>query len=283
MPFFLAAMPARTSRTTRLASSVVSPEPSSSGLISTTSIPTISFCIATPLNSGKTSRGVKPPGSALEAAGAKMLADLSGQLFLLGISDESVLDQAEILARHAISLEPNLQHAHWVTGWLHFLRFRAELCIKELEIVLSLNPNHANLLGATAYLLTMVGQWDQAIPLAHKAMRLNPHHHFRFRAKCIILGTNFRKYSALAELPSDALWKFWLMRVTWKIRKILQLPPNEHIFFLKRLMIVDKIALGILYEYVPGRFNLSLEEDYSKSHGKSAYQRVSVQVRSPTI
>jgi len=226
MPFFLAAIPARTSRTTRLASSVVSPEPSSSGLISTTSIPTISFCIATPLNSGKTSRGVKPPGSALEAAGAKMLADLSGQLFLLGISDESVLDQAEILARHAISLEPNLQHAHWVTGWLHFLRFRA---------------------------------------------------------KCIILGTNFRKYSALAELPSDALWKFWLMRVTWKIRKILQLPPNEHIFFLKRLMIVDKIALGILYEYVPGRFNLSLEEDYSKSHGKSAYQRVSVQVRSPTI
>jgi hypothetical protein len=48
-------------------------------------------------------------------------------------------------------------------------------------------------------------------------------------------------------------------------------------------MIVDKIALGILSEYVPGRFNLSLEEDYSKSHGKSAYQRVSVQVRSPTI
>ena len=113
-----------------------------------------------------------------------MLADLSGQLFFLGMRDESVLDQAEILARQAISLEPNHQHAHWVTGWFYFLRFQAESCIKELEIALSLNPNHANLLGATAYLLAMVGQWDQAIPLAQKAMRLNPHHpgwyHFVF-------------------------------------------------------------------------------------------------------
>ena len=53
-----------------------------------------------------------------------MLADLFGQLFFLGMRDESVLDQAEIFARQAISLEPNHQHAHWVTGWFCFPGFR---------------------------------------------------------------------------------------------------------------------------------------------------------------
>ena len=60
-----------------------------------------------------------------------MLADLSGQLFFLGMRDESVLVQAEMLARQAISLDPNHQHARWVAGWFHFLRFQAELCIKQ--------------------------------------------------------------------------------------------------------------------------------------------------------
>jgi len=113
-----------------------------------------------------------------------MLADLYGQQFFLGMRDESVLERIEPLVRQAISLDPNHQHARWVAGWLHFFRLETEPCARELNIVMSLNPNHANLVGATAYLLAMLGQWNQAIPLARKALRLNPHHpgwyHFVF-------------------------------------------------------------------------------------------------------
>lgn len=50
-----------------------------------------------------------------------------------------------------------------------------------------------------------------------------------------------------------------------KIKKILGLFPDEQVFYLKRLMIVDGSPLGILNSHIPGRYKLSLEEDYSKS------------------
>ncbi len=50
-----------------------------------------------------------------------------------------------------------------------------------------------------------------------------------------------------------------------KVKKILKLLPDEKVLFLKRLMLVDKTPLGILYEYIPGRYNLDPNEDYAKS------------------
>jgi GntR family transcriptional regulator len=50
-----------------------------------------------------------------------------------------------------------------------------------------------------------------------------------------------------------------------KIRGILKLREDEKVLYLKRLMIVDKIPLGVLYEYIVGRYNLGLDEDYSQS------------------
>ncbi|MBW2057300.1 MAG: GntR family transcriptional regulator [Deltaproteobacteria bacterium] len=55
------------------------------------------------------------------------------------------------------------------------------------------------------------------------------------------------------------------MKPSPKIKEILGLFPDEQVFYLKRLMIVDGSPLGILYSYLPGRYELSLEEDYSKS------------------
>jgi len=50
-----------------------------------------------------------------------------------------------------------------------------------------------------------------------------------------------------------------------KVRKILGLSPEELVFYLRRLMIVDESPLGILNSYIPARYELSLDEDYSKS------------------
>ena len=45
----------------------------------------------------------------------------------------------------------------------------------------------------------------------------------------------------------------------------LKLPPAESVLSLKRLMVVDGIPLGILHSYIPAKFELNLDEDYTKS------------------
>lgn len=45
----------------------------------------------------------------------------------------------------------------------------------------------------------------------------------------------------------------------------LKLPPDESVLSLKRLMVVDGMPLGILHSYIPAKFELSLDEDYTKS------------------
>lgn len=49
------------------------------------------------------------------------------------------------------------------------------------------------------------------------------------------------------------------------VRTRLKLPPDETVLSLKRLMVVDDMPLGILHSYIPSKFKLSLEEDYTKS------------------
>jgi tetratricopeptide (TPR) repeat protein len=111
-----------------------------------------------------------------------MLADMHAQAFLLGVYDEPKLTQVEKMARQAIPLDDKCQLAHWVMGWVYFLRFQAEPCVRELDIALSLNSNYAIVLFASAYMLAMIGDWDRGISLIKKALHLNPHYsgHSRF-------------------------------------------------------------------------------------------------------
>jgi tetratricopeptide (TPR) repeat protein len=105
-----------------------------------------------------------------------MLAEILAQEFYNVMCDAAVLDRAETLVREALVLDPKHQHARWVAGWLHYLRYDSEPAKKELETAVALNPNHGNLVGGAAVLLGMMGQWERAIPLIHRSMRLNPHY-----------------------------------------------------------------------------------------------------------
>jgi adenylate cyclase len=105
-----------------------------------------------------------------------MLADIHAQAFQLGMSEESSLDKTASLVRRALALNLNHPHAHWVMGYLHFLRGEADACARECEASLVLNPNHANLVGATGWALTMVGKTERGLSLVQKAMHLNPHY-----------------------------------------------------------------------------------------------------------
>ena len=49
------------------------------------------------------------------------------------------------------------------------------------------------------------------------------------------------------------------------IRHRLNLSSNESVFSLKRLMLVNGKPLGILHSYIPAKYKLDLDEDYTKS------------------
>ena len=55
------------------------------------------------------------------------------------------------------------------------------------------------------------------------------------------------------------------MKAPPTIRAYMNLAPDESVFSLNRLMVVDGKPLGILHSYIPAKYKLSLEEDYTKS------------------
>jgi adenylate cyclase len=102
---------------------------------------------------------------------AAMLGDLFATAYQLGYAEDSALERAEALA-----LDPNSQPARFTMALIHFLRGQRRLFLEEVERGLELNPNHALHAAASSVHLGMVGEWEKALKLMDKAMRLNPHH-----------------------------------------------------------------------------------------------------------
>ena len=70
-----------------------------------------------------------------------------------------------------------------------------------------------------------------------------------------MVGKNARKEVLSAEYGPPIL----------VIQKILNLYPDEKVLYLKRLLILDEKPLGIFIEYIPERFGVGLENDFSQS------------------
>ncbi len=105
------------------------------------------------------------------------LGDLVATTYLFGYEeDESLLARAEALGRKALALDPNCQVAHWTMAFIHFLKYQRSLFLDEVKKCLQLNPNNAHFIAVLSMHVGMVGEWDRAMKLMGKAMRLNPHH-----------------------------------------------------------------------------------------------------------
>jgi len=105
------------------------------------------------------------------------LGDLVATTYMFGYEeDESLLARAEALGRKAVALDPNCQPARWTMAFTHFLKFQRSLFLDEVKKCLQLNPNNAHFIAVLSLHLGMVGEWDRAMKLMGKAMRLNPHH-----------------------------------------------------------------------------------------------------------
>jgi adenylate cyclase len=105
------------------------------------------------------------------------LGDLVASTYLFGYEDdESLLVRAETLGRKGVALDPNSQVARFTMALIHFLKFQRSLFLDEVNQCLQLNPNNAHFIAVLSLHVGMVGEWDRAMNLMDKAMRLNPHH-----------------------------------------------------------------------------------------------------------
>jgi adenylate cyclase len=105
------------------------------------------------------------------------LSDLLASSYLFGHDDNSsILERAEMLARKAVALDSNCQVAHWGMALVFFLRFQRRLFLNEAKLAIRLNPNNTLFVAAASLHIAMVGEWELAMKMIGKAMRLNPHH-----------------------------------------------------------------------------------------------------------
>ncbi len=89
--------------------------------------------------------------------------------------DESWLEKAEVSARRALAIDPQLAEAHFALGFIHEQRLEYERMAEEMSAVLAINPNHAHAHDSQGDVLWRHrGQLDSALAVYDVALRLDP-------------------------------------------------------------------------------------------------------------
>jgi adenylate cyclase len=78
------------------------------------------------------------------------------------------------LFQKAIELDDTLAIAHIALGYYLMQRRQYDVAIASGKRAIELEPNSADAINGYAAILTMVGEYDEAIPLFEEAIRLNP-------------------------------------------------------------------------------------------------------------
>ncbi|RME97060.1 MAG: hypothetical protein D6768_20580, partial [Chloroflexi bacterium] len=128
-----------------------------------------------------------------------LLADMYSMMYQYG-ADEATLAQSERLAKQAILLDPQCQHAHFVLAFNPFFRGERERFIREMRQAVRLNPNNAMVLAFAGLHLGTAGEWDEGRELMKKAMILNPHYPGWYHSLNFLMAYRQGNYEeALAE------------------------------------------------------------------------------------
>ncbi|MFL6547859.1 MAG: hypothetical protein ACJ8OJ_04145 [Povalibacter sp.] len=117
----------------------------------------------------------------------------------LGGEDEASLTQlAESTAEHALGLDPSLSDAHSALGLVQLRRGEWVAAMEHFKTALETDPNASAALEGLACLMIDVGHASTALPLAQRAVRLQPGS--IGAAECL----SYAQLSAGATLTTDA-------------------------------------------------------------------------------
>jgi adenylate cyclase len=106
-----------------------------------------------------------------------MLSEAVGDAYGLRIDGRGeVVTRARELARRAIALDPNCQHAHWALAYAHFHARQRDSFLRAAETTIELNPNNGYLVGLTAWAMALAGEWDRGLSMLRRLMAQNPYY-----------------------------------------------------------------------------------------------------------
>lgn len=110
------------------------------------------------------------------AAYAFLSLTYMAQWNLLWSQDPRIVDHALVAAQRALVLDETLAGAHAVLSWVCVWRRLYAQALVAAERAVALDPNDADSCSFVAQTLNLAGRPHDALQLAEKAMRLNPHY-----------------------------------------------------------------------------------------------------------
>ncbi len=110
------------------------------------------------------------------ALGLAMLSGLYLDGYSLGYPTiEDPVGEAYRIAKKAIAIDPQCQHAHQEYAWANLHMKRKEEAIKSMEYCLALNPSSVSSKGTVGFGMACAGEYKRAHELLTQSLELNPH------------------------------------------------------------------------------------------------------------
>ncbi|MEE9253695.1 MAG: TIR domain-containing protein [Pseudomonadales bacterium] len=114
-------------------------------------------------------------------------------------------DEARAAAETALRLDADAAQAHWVLALQHIEQRQWPAARAQFRAALRSEPNSGVVLATYARLLSWLGEFDQAIELANRALEVDPtsYEHHIYAAEVHRLARRFRSSAALLEKLAD--------------------------------------------------------------------------------
>ena len=87
---------------------------------------------------------------------------------------ESSLERASVVAEKAVHLDPASGYAHSVLGWILYLMGDVDRAIRETDDSIRLAPNHSEIVGVAASVLSGSGDYQRSMELFERIREINP-------------------------------------------------------------------------------------------------------------
>jgi adenylate cyclase len=110
-----------------------------------------------------------PEDSEATACLAQVYTDAHRFGFAASESPAALRQQAAMLARRAVELDPNSARGHHAQGVAHWYLGEVAASIRAMQTAVTLNPNACEVVADLGLLWSLRGDWDQAVPLLEAA------------------------------------------------------------------------------------------------------------------
>jgi tetratricopeptide (TPR) repeat protein len=139
-----------------------------------------------------------------------------GEVYLDGKAYEfkKIENQAEEglkCALHAVSIDPNCQHAYLILAWAYLFHHKREECLKAAAQCMALNPNAVDEVGGVGFIFICAGEFERGYELLKDSILHNPYCPWWFYAGFVFYFLHKKDYQEAFHSAEkiDAPILFW--------------------------------------------------------------------------